>query len=80
MESLWALVWVLGINKNFKVDEPVGDDLIQMVPDVRKTQNFTTLKAKTLILNEKEIYQQADFYYRVHWYCVDTRLKGGKLQ
>jgi hypothetical protein len=76
VESLWALVWVLGINKNFQVDKPVGDDLIQMVPDVRKKQNSSILKAKTLMLSEKEIYEQADFYYRVHWHCVDTRLKG----
>jgi len=76
VESLWALAWVLGINKNFKVDEPVGEELIQMVPDLRKKQNFSTLKAKTLMLNEKEIYEQADLYYRVHWHCVNTRLEG----
>ena len=76
VESHLALVWVLGVNKNLQVDKPVGDILIQMVPDVRKKQNFSTLKAKSLMLNEKEIYEQADFYYRVHWYCVDTRLKG----
>lgn len=76
VESLWALVWVLGINKNFLIDESVGDDLIQMVPDVRKKQNLSTLKNNTLMLNEKEIYEQADLYYRVHWHCVDARLKG----
>lgn len=76
VESLWALAWVLGINKNFKIDESVGDDLIEMVPDVRKKQNYSILKANTLMLSEKEIYEQADLYYRVHWHCVDTRLKG----
>lgn len=76
VESLWALVWVLGINNNIEVDKPVGDNLIQMVPDVKKKQDYSTLQSKILMRNEKEIYEQADLYYRLHWHCVDTRLKG----
>lgn len=78
IESLWAFVWVLGLNKNFQADEPVGDVLIQMVPDVKKKQNFTVLHSIIEMRNEQEIYQQVDLYYRLHWYCVDTRLKGLK--
>jgi hypothetical protein len=76
VESMWALVWVLGINNNFEAYKPVGDNLIQMVPDVKKKQDFTTLQSNILIRNEKVIYEQVDLYYRLHWYCVDTRLKG----
>lgn len=78
VESLWALVWVLGINNNFRINEPVGDNLIQMVPDVRNKQDFSTLEAQTLMRNEKEIYEQVDLYYRLHWYLVDARLNGKK--
>jgi Domain of unknown function (DUF4272) len=78
IESLWALVWVLGINNNFQTDKPVGDDLIQMVPDVKKKQDFTILQSKALMRNEKVIYEQVDLYYRLHWYLVDKRLKGMK--
>lgn len=78
VESLWALVWVLGINNNFLINEPVGDNLIQMVPDVKKKQNSSTIKAQTLMRNDKEIYEQVDLYYRLHWYVVDARLKGIK--
>ncbi|WP_121614215.1 DUF4272 domain-containing protein [Mesobacillus foraminis] len=78
IESLWALVWVLGINNTFHFNEPVGDNLIQMVPDVRKKQDFSTLIAKTFMRNDKEIYEQVDLYYRLHWYLVGERLKGIK--
>lgn len=77
VDSLWALVWVLGINDNFKIDEPVGDTLIQMVPDIRKKEDISKLK-ETTMRNEQDIYRQVDLYYRLHWYCVDSRLKGLK--
>jgi hypothetical protein len=76
VESLWALVWVLGINNSFQVDEPVGDTLIQMVPDVRKKQDYSALEAKTLMRSPLEIYEHVDLYYRLHWHLVDARLKG----
>ncbi|CAH2713049.1 hypothetical protein BACCIP111895_00182 [Neobacillus rhizosphaerae] len=78
VESLWALVWVLGINNNFRINEPVGDNLIQMVPDVRKKQDFSTLVARTFMRSEKKIYEQVDLFYRLHWYLVDARLNGKK--
>jgi Domain of unknown function (DUF4272) len=78
VESLWALVWVLGINNNFQAGEPVGDDLIQLVPDVKKKQDYAALQSNSSMRNEKEIYKQVDLYYRLHWHCVDTRFKGLK--
>jgi hypothetical protein len=78
VESLWALVWVLGINNTFNVNQPVGDDLIQMVPDIKKGQDFSILEAKALLRNEEEIYEQADLNYRLHWHLVDARLNGKK--
>ncbi|MEI5907015.1 DUF4272 domain-containing protein [Bacillus spongiae] len=78
LESLWALVWVLDINTNFQPHEPVGNDLLNMVPDVKKKQDFTILQTNNLTRNIKEIYEQTDLYYRLHWYCVDSKLKGIK--
>ncbi|MGE8380609.1 MAG: DUF4272 domain-containing protein, partial [Sphingobacterium sp.] len=26
--------------------------------------------------SDNKIYTMLDFYYRLHWYCVDERLKG----
>ncbi|MGG2027024.1 DUF4272 domain-containing protein [Gottfriedia sp. S16(2024)] len=76
VESLWMLVWVLGINNEFKFIESVGDNLINMVPDIKKNQNFTYLEKSLKLKPKTEIYNIADLYYRTHWFVVDSRLKG----
>lgn len=78
VESMWALVWVLRINNNFQIYESVGDDLILMVPDVKKNQYISMLRSKVTMRDKKEIYEQVDLYYRLHWHCVDARIKGSK--
>jgi len=79
VESLWTIVWILGINNDFKFLEPVGDNLIQMVPDIKKNENFTVLERSIRLKTDIEIYNMTDLYYRTHWYVIDSRLHGIKL-
>ncbi|MEH6937531.1 DUF4272 domain-containing protein [Bacillus sp. JJ664] len=76
VESLWTLVWILGINNDYNYKEPVGDNLIQMVPDIKKNENFNVLESSIRLKPENEIYEMTDLYYRTHWYVVDSRLRG----
>jgi hypothetical protein len=80
VESLWTLVWILGINNNFNLNESVGDNLIEMVPDIKKEEDISVLLKKIVLKTEEEIYEMSDLYYRMHWCLVDARLKGEKFK
>jgi hypothetical protein len=44
------------------------------VPDAEPAPKLNELKS------DEEIYKMLDYYYRLHWYCVDERINGRELK
>lgn len=73
-ESVGLLTWALGL-----VDElPFAADMVdvgELVPILMKTNKEQLLESTTL-RSKVEILDRLDLIYRMHWACVNARIKG----
>lgn len=73
-ESLFVLLWALGFEK--ELDYPSGmcnpPEMIKMV--IEKKREGITQEAE--LRSVEEILDQADLLYRLHWACVNAKIKG----
>lgn len=76
LESLWALLWVATMVDSLEPEEHVGDNLVLLVPNLQHGENNDKITRQQNLQTEIAIYTMLDYYYRLHWYCVDERLKG----
>ena len=76
LESLWALLWVVKKIDNLDAEEHVGDNLASLVPNLQRGENNKKIDKLKNLQPELTIYTMLDYYYRLHWYCVDERLQG----
>jgi hypothetical protein len=76
LESLWALLWVTNMIKDLEAEKHVGDNLASLVPNLQHGENNDKIAKQNSLRSELEIYKMLDYYYRLHWYCVDERLNG----
>ena len=74
-ENLWVMEWALGLT-----DDLFWPDRICDVPaSARLMQNHPTMEAllaAAKLRPRKELLDQADLIYRLHWACVDARVMG----
>lgn len=78
LESLWALMWVTGMIPELEAENHVGNDMASLLPNLQRGENNKKLEDLKLLKPEIEIYKMLDYYFRLHWYCVDERLNGRK--
>ncbi|MCB2409318.1 DUF4272 domain-containing protein [Hymenobacter lucidus] len=76
LESLWALMWATGMTDELAPTEWCGDDMASLLPNLEANEDNTKLTQPRTLRPEAELYQMLDYYYRLHWYCVDERLNG----
>ena len=74
-ENLWAMEWALGLTDDlFWPDRicnvPESVRLLHEVPDLESLTQAARLRPR------KELLEQADLIYRLHWACVDARVMG----
>lgn len=71
-ENLWVMEWALGLT-----DDLFWPDRICDVPgSVRLLKDYPTMEtllAAARLRPRKELLEQADLIYRLHWACVDAR-------
>ena len=74
-ENLWVMEWALGLT-----DDLFWPDRICDVPgSVQLMKKFPTMDALLAVAKlrpRKELLEQADLIYRLHWACVDARVMG----
>lgn len=74
-ENLWVMEWALGLT-----DDLFWPDRICDVPgSARLMQKYPTMEAlmgAAKLRPRKELLEQADLIYRLHWACVDARVTG----
>lgn len=74
-EAYWALIWALGLVE--RLDFPSQacdcDFAIQAVSSCGSLEEFME---RTAVRRPEEILDEADRIYRLHWACVNSRVKG----
>jgi hypothetical protein len=76
LEALWALMWLTKMIDNLDAEKHVGDNLASLVPNLEQGETNKKIDKLQDIRSELELYTMLDYYYRLHWYCVDERLNG----
>ncbi|MFD3259930.1 DUF4272 domain-containing protein [Paenibacillus lentus] len=73
-EAYWVLIWALGLveSLDFPVEVCDCDFAIQ---SVSSCGSFEAFLAKTSFRSGEEILNEADRIYRLHWACVNSRVK-----
>jgi Domain of unknown function (DUF4272) len=78
LESLWALMWVVEMIETLDAKDPVGDNMAQLLPNLEQEEDNQKINQVSKLRTELEITTMLDYYYRLHWYCVDNRINGVK--
>lgn len=76
LEGLWALMWLTEMIDQLDAEKFVGDEMASLLPNLEQGDSNEKLNKLQEIRPELDVYKMLDFYYRLHWYCVDERIKG----
>jgi Domain of unknown function (DUF4272) len=80
LEGLWALMWATNMIENLAAEQHVGDNQASLMPNLEHDEDNAKIDAIAALKPEIDIYTMLDYYYRLHWYCVDARLNGRKAK
>jgi len=76
LEALWSLMWLTKMIDSLEPEENVGDEMASLLPNLEQGESNQKIESLEALRPELEIYKMLDFYYRLHWYCVDERING----
>ena len=76
IEALWAFVWAQGFVAQLPFDQPVGDNLASLMPDLQRNESGTEFLRQAELRSHDELFRMLDLYYRVHWWTRDANLRG----
>jgi len=76
LEALWSFMWLTKMIDSLEPEENVGDEMASLLPNLEQGESNQKLESLEALRPELEIYKMLDFYYRLHWYCVDERING----
>ena len=76
LEGLWALMWATDIVKTLDETQWCGDEMASLLPNLEQNDDNSKIEKLTNLKSDVDIYTMLDFYYRLHWYCVDERING----
>jgi len=80
LESLWSFMWLTEMIDDLSPEEYVGDNMASLLPNLKEGENNNKLEFLATVRPIDTAYQMLDYYYRLHWYCVDERLKGKEVK
>lgn len=76
LEALWSFMWLTEMIDSLQPEENVGDEMASLLPNLEQGESNQKLESLEALRHELETYKMLDFYYRLHWYCVDERING----
>lgn len=76
LESLWSFMWATKMIESLNAEDFVSDNMASLLPNLQDEKDNTKIEEIEDLRTELEIYTMLDYYYRLHWYCVDERLIG----
>ena len=76
IESLWALMWAGGLIPDLPIDQPVGDNMASLAPNLQTNEGTDKFAEAIRLRPYGELFPMLDLYYRAHWYTEDARING----
>ncbi|AMR26715.1 hypothetical protein A0257_06070 [Hymenobacter psoromatis] len=76
LEALWGFMWLTEMIDTLSPEEYVGDNMASLLPNLKNGENNKKLEILSVTRPVIGVYKTLDYYYRLHWYCVDERLNG----
>ncbi len=78
VESIWTLAWALGLVEELDFGKDTGDELIDLLPDIKKGEGGAALRAKAALRPWEEILAACDVADCIHWAIREEHMKGWK--
>ncbi len=78
-ESVWALVWSLGMAPKLDFAKPCPNDLVQMFPNLKTGEGSSAFRGRAQRRSTEELLAAADLAYCLHWAIADSSLRGGDV-
>lgn len=78
IEALWAFMWLTEMTDQLEAEKHVGDNQASLLPNLEQDEDNSKIADLKNLRSETAIYKMLDYYYRLHWYCVDERINGRK--
>lgn len=75
-ESVWALIWALGVAPRLDFATSCPEDLVGMLPNLHTAERSSTFRSRAQQRSTDEILAAADLAYCLHWAVVDASLRG----
>ncbi len=77
-ECYWSLVWALGLigDDDLRAAEGICD-CERAIKFVSKCDDMQAFKAQCKMRSAEDILAMADYFYRLHWACVEHRINPG---
>ena len=76
IEALWTMVWAGTLISDLAVDQPVGENLASLLPDIRRNEDASGFRRRYRLRPFDEVFRMLDLYFRAHWYARDGQLNG----
>jgi len=76
LESLWSFMWLTEMISELDPEKYVGNNMASLLPNLKDGENNKKLERLTITRPAIAAYKMLDYYYRLHWYCVDERFNG----
>lgn len=76
-DCIWTLLWLFCKVDDLPANKP-PDDVRDLLPDLTKKDKNTLIEQLDQMRPIGDIYAMLDFYYRLHWFCVEQTKQGRK--
>ena len=76
-DCIWTLLWLFCKVDDLPANNP-PDNVRDLLPDLEKKDKNTLIDELDQMRPIGDIYAMLDFYYRLHWYCVEQTKQGKK--
>lgn len=76
VEALWAMVWAGQLIENLSVDQPVGNNLASLLPNLQLNEDAGSFRRQFALRPVEQVYRMLDLYFRAHWYARNGQLNG----
>jgi hypothetical protein len=78
-ESIWALVWALGMAPKLNFANPCPNDLVRVFPNLKTAEGSSAFRGRAQRRSTEELLTAADLAYCLHWAIADAALRGGEV-
>lgn len=72
LDALWAIVWATSLIEDLGFDQPIGDELASLSPNLKLNEGGHKYVDNMQLRSDKSLYEMRDLYYRVHWWVKEA--------